>query len=120
MRRVCLFLLLAAGMSSLVVAGEALAQETTTAAAIGPQASEGGRLDLAFESGVGTLAGPLGVSAALLPIRRLALGAVLGSDSHQMLGGTERDLRFGVFARGYFIDRPRLRAFVAVAAASVD
>jgi hypothetical protein len=70
--------------------------------------------------GTGTLAGTVGVSAAALPISRIALGVALGWGRYPTDGGTGNDLRFALFARGYLVDRPRLRLAVGLATASID
>src|SRR3569623_1777414 len=79
-----------------------------------PVASRGGSVELAVFGGVGGPVGPAGVSAAFLPLFRLAVGLALGSVSVENdvdYGRRSRRpaLRLAPFVRGYVVDRPAWR-----------
>src|SRR3569623_288475 len=79
-----------------------------------PVASRGGSVELAVFGGVGGPVGPAGVSAAFLPLSRLAVGLALGSvsvenDVDYGRRSARPALRLAPFVRGYVVDRPAWR-----------
>ena len=111
-------------LSSLLVSVPARAQPGPP---VIPSASEapagqaaGSALELAMFGGLGGLAGNVGVELAYLPIPRLALGAALGDHYYDVAGSTRQELRYAFFARGYYLNRPRLRLLIGLAAGTVS
>jgi hypothetical protein len=78
--------------------------------------TRGGPVELAIFGGPGGLVGPAGVSAAYLPVSRLALGLAVGQARNELeFGDIATEWRVAPFVRGYVIDRPSWRVGLGLA-----